>query len=86
MMAKLKMDCSRELLLKPKDLAIAHNELVAKISMLDSSEEIAKKKIDFPRAQTLMESGELENMSMITELTASLSLEASMISTGRESY
>lgn len=60
MMAKLKMDCSRELLLKPKDLAIAHNELVAKISMLDSSEEIAKKKIDFPRAQTLMESGELE--------------------------
>lgn len=43
MMAKLKMDCSRELLLKPKDLAIAHNELVAKISMLDSSEEIAKR-------------------------------------------
>ena len=60
MMAKLKMDCSRELLLKPKDLAIAHNELVAKISMLDSSEEIAKKKIDFPRAQELMKSGELK--------------------------
>ena len=48
MMAKLKMDCSRELLLKPKDLAIAHNELVAKISMLDSSEEIAKKENRFP--------------------------------------
>lgn len=60
MMAKLKMDCSRELLLKPKDLAIAHNELVAKISMLDSSEEIAEKKKDFPQAQELMESGELE--------------------------
>ena len=60
MMTNLKMDCERELLLKPKDLAIAHNELVAKISMLDSSEEIAKKKIDFPRAQALMESGELE--------------------------
>ena len=60
MMAKLKMDCSRELLLKPKDLAIAHNELVAKISMLASSEEIAKKKIDFPRAQELMKSGELK--------------------------
>lgn len=60
MMAKLKMDCGRELLLKPKDLTIAHNELVAKISMLDSSEEIAEKKKDFPQAQELMESGELE--------------------------
>ena len=40
MMKKLKMDCSNELLLKPKDLTIAHNELAAKISMNQSKKEI----------------------------------------------
>lgn len=60
MMEKLKMDCSKELLLKPKDLIIAHNELVATISMLKSEEEIAKKKKQFPGTQKLLESRELD--------------------------
>lgn len=60
MMIRQKMDCSKEILLKPKDLTIAHNELVARISMLDSKEEIATKKKKFSRAQGLMESGELK--------------------------
>lgn len=60
MMIRQKMDCSKEILLKPKDLTIAHNELVARISMLDSKEEIATKKKKFSRARGLMESGELK--------------------------
>ena len=59
MMEKLKMDCSKELLLKPKDLAIAHNELVARISMKDSRKEIEEKKKKYRKAQKLMEQGEL---------------------------
>lgn len=60
MMEKMKMDCSNELLLKPKDLVIAHNELVARISMLDSKKEITEKKKKFKKAQKLMQSGELK--------------------------
>ena len=59
MMEKQKMDCSKELLLKPKDLAIAHNELVAIISMKDSKKEIDEKKKKYRKAQKLMEQGEL---------------------------
>lgn len=60
MMEKMKMDCSKELLLKPKDLSIAHNELVARISMLDSKKQIAEKEKKFKKAQKLMQSGELK--------------------------
>lgn len=60
MMEKMKMDCSNELLLKPKDLAIAHNELVARISMLDSKKQITEKEKKFKKAQKLMQSGELK--------------------------
>lgn len=59
MMEKMKMDCSNEQLLKPKDLTIAHNELVARISMKDSRKEIAKKEKKYKAAQELMESGAL---------------------------
>lgn len=60
MMQKMKMDCSMELLLKPKDLAIAHNELVAKISMKKSKKEIDATKKKYKTAQALLESGELK--------------------------
>ncbi len=60
MMKKLKMDCSKEILLKPKDLLIAHNELVARISMKDSKKEINEKIKKYRRAEQLMKSGELK--------------------------
>jgi len=60
MMEKMKMDCGRELLLKPKDLAIAHNELVAALSMKDSGREISERKKRYRAAQELMESGKLK--------------------------
>ena len=59
MMIRQKMDCSKEILLKPKDLTIAHNELVARISMMDQKKEISAKKKRFASAQKLLESGEL---------------------------
>lgn len=59
MMEKMKMDCSKELLLKPKDISAAHNELVAKISLMDQKKEISAKKRRFANAQKLLESGEL---------------------------
>ncbi|MDE7436689.1 MAG: PcfJ domain-containing protein [Lachnospiraceae bacterium] len=60
MMKKMKMDCSKELLLKPKDLQVAHNELVAMASMKDAKKEIKKKEKEFKEAQKLLESGELK--------------------------
>lgn len=59
MMQKMKMDCSKELLLKPKDLLIAHNELVTRISLKDSKKEISEKEKKYKEAQKLMKSGEL---------------------------
>lgn len=59
MMKKMKMDCTLELLLKPKDLTVAHNELVARISLKDSAKEIKEKEEKFQNAKSLVESGEL---------------------------
>lgn len=59
MMQKMKMDCTVELLLKPKDLTVAHNELVARISLKDSAKEIREKEKKFKNAKSLVESGEL---------------------------
>lgn len=59
MMEGMKMDTGNELLLKPKDLLIAHNELVAKGSLKDRRGEIAKKEARYGRAQGLMASGGL---------------------------
>lgn len=60
MMKKMKMDYTNEQLLKPSDLQIAHNELVAKISFLDKKSEIKKKEKMFKAAEKLMRSGELK--------------------------
>lgn len=60
MMQKMKMDCTVELLLKPKDLTVAHNELVARISLKDSVKEIQEKEKKFKNAKKLLESGELK--------------------------
>lgn len=60
MMKKLKMDCTKELLLKPKDLIIAHNELVARISMKDAKKEINARIKKYRKAERLLESGELK--------------------------
>lgn len=60
MMEKMKMDTGNEQLLKPKDLLLAHNELVAKISMKDSGEEIAGKEEKYKAAQERMASGALK--------------------------
>ena len=60
MMKKLKMDCSNELLLKPKDLTIAHNELAAKMSMNQSKKEITNTEKKYKAAKALLESGELK--------------------------
>lgn len=59
MMEKIKMDTGNELLLKPGDLVLAHNELVARISMKDSRKEITEKEKEYRAAQELMESGGL---------------------------
>lgn len=59
MMEKMKMDTGNELLLKPKDLTLAHNELVARISMKDIRKEITEKERKYRAAQELMESGRL---------------------------
>ena len=53
------MDCTVELLLKPKDLTVAHNELVARISLKNSAKEIKEKEEKFQNAKSLVESGEL---------------------------
>lgn len=60
MLEKEKMDCSREILLKPKDLKIAHNEMVAEISVKNASKEIKKLEKKYTAAVQLLESGELE--------------------------
>lgn len=60
MMDDMQMDCSNELLLKPKDLEAAHNELVARISMMESKKEIEKTEKKFPQAQKIMKSLELK--------------------------
>ena len=60
MMKKMKMDYTNEQLLKPYDLQVAHNELVARISLLDKKNEIQKKEKIFKKAATLLESGELK--------------------------
>lgn len=60
MMKKLKMDYTNEQLLKPSDLQIAHNELVAQLSLLDAKSEILKKEKKFKDATALLKSGELK--------------------------
>ena len=60
MMQKLKMDCSVELLLKPKDLTIAHNELVLKTSIKNVKKQIETTEKKFGNAKKLLESGELK--------------------------
>lgn len=60
MLEKSKVDCTKEILLKPKDLKIAHNEMVAMMTMKQSKKEIAKIKKEFPKAQELCESKELQ--------------------------
>jgi len=60
MMEKMKMDCESELLLKPKDLDIEHNNMVAKISMLRSGEEIKRAVKKFKNAEKLLQSGVLK--------------------------
>lgn len=60
MMQKMKMDCTKEILIKPKDLAIAHNELVMKMSMKNTEKEIEKKQKEFSEAQKILKSGELK--------------------------
>lgn len=60
MMEKMKMDCTKELLLKPKDVRMAHNELTARMSMKKSKKEINARAKKYKAAQQLMESGELK--------------------------
>lgn len=60
MMQKLKMDYTNEQLLKPGDLQIAHNELVAQLSLLDKKSEIQKKEKTFKAAAALLKAGELK--------------------------
>ncbi len=67
MLRKMKMDLSKELLLKPKDLMIAHNELVARISMKNSKKEINQQKKKYKNAQGLMEQGELKKYEYANE-------------------
>ena len=57
MMQKMKMDCTVELLLKPKDLTVAHNELVARISLKDSVKEIREKEKKFKKEKKWWKSG-----------------------------
>lgn len=60
MLKKLKMDCSKEILLKPKDLTMEHNKLVAAFSLKNSEKEIREKEKKFKNAKKLLESGELQ--------------------------
>lgn len=60
MMKKMKMDYTNEQLLKPRNLQIDHNELVARISLLDKKGEIQKKEQTFKAAASLLKSGELK--------------------------
>lgn len=60
MMKKMKMDYTNEQLLKPSDLQIAHNELVAQLSLLNAKSEIQKKEKTFKAAAALLKSGELK--------------------------
>lgn len=60
MMEKLKMDCSKEILLKPKDLTMEHNKLVAALSLKNSEKEIKEKEKKFKNAKKMLESGELQ--------------------------
>lgn len=60
MMKKMKMDYTNEQLLKPYDLQVAHNELVARISLLNKKSEIQKKEKTFKKAAALLKSGELK--------------------------
>ena len=48
------------MLLKPKDLTIAHNELAAKMSMNQSKKEIMNTEKKYKAAKALLESGELK--------------------------
>lgn len=54
------MDTKNELLLKPKDITIAHNELVARLSMKESKKEIRDKEKKFKTAQSIMAAGDLK--------------------------
>lgn len=60
MLEKSKMDCTKEILLKPKDLKIAHNEMVAMMTMKQSKKDIEKIEEKFPGAKKLCESKELQ--------------------------
>lgn len=60
MMAKAKMDLTKEILLKPKDLMLAHNELVARLSKENNKAEIKARKKKYSEAEALMNSGELK--------------------------
>lgn len=60
MMDKAKMDLTKEILLKPKDLLLAHNELVARLSMKNNKAEIEERKKKYSDAEALMNSGELK--------------------------
>lgn len=60
MLQKAKMDCTKEILLKPKDLLVAHNEMVASISMKNSEKEIKKMEKKYKEAVKILGSGELK--------------------------
>lgn len=60
MMIKAKMDLTKEILLKPKDLILAHNELTARLSKDANKNEIKARKKKYKAAEQLMNSGELK--------------------------
>ena len=60
MLEKRNADMSNGMLLRPKDLTLAHNELVIQNDMLNKGKEIEEKKKTFKNAEKLMKSGALK--------------------------
>lgn len=60
MLEEMQVDCTKEILLKPKDLQIAHNEAVAAISMREQEGKIKRIEKKYRKAVKLLKSGELK--------------------------
>lgn len=60
MLEKRKTDMTNGMLIRPKDLTVAHNELVLQKDMLKKGTEIEEKKKIFKKAEKLMQEGTLK--------------------------
>lgn len=60
MLEKRKTDMTNGMLIRPKDLTVAHNELVLQEDMLKKGTEIEEKKKTFKKAEKLMQEGTLK--------------------------